>query len=125
MRSIKIYGNVVNLKPSLLSIDRKGNGGTKISTITRFAELQTFVYKPFVRGFLKKAADRRLKRVASVAPCLAIVDGGTEPRMSFVKASIVIGGYQLEENLLAFDVASSKLSFSSSLLLHNVTCSHL
>ena len=36
--------------------------------------------------------------------CLAIVDGGTEPRMSFVKASIVIGGYQLEDNLLEFDV---------------------
>ncbi|CAJ1962416.1 unnamed protein product [Sphenostylis stenocarpa] len=172
VKAVKIDGHVVNLKPSLLSIDNKGNGGTKISTMTPFTELQTSVYKPFIRDFLKKASDRRFKKVAPVAPfeacfdsttigksatgldvptidlvlqgglqwtihgansmvmakknvaCLAFVDGGTEPRMSFVKASIVIGGYQLQDNHLVFDVASSKLSFSSSLLLHNATCSH-
>ncbi|TKY72120.1 Basic 7S globulin [Spatholobus suberectus] len=74
VKSVKIDGHVVNLKPSLLSIDRKGNGGTKISSITRFAELQSFVYKPFVRDFLKKAADRRLKRVASALPFEACFD---------------------------------------------------
>jgi hypothetical protein len=166
VKGIKIDGNVLNLKPSLLSIDKKGNGGTKISTLVPFTELQSSVYKPFIRDFLKKASDRRLKRVASVAPfeacfdstsiknsvprvdlelqggvqwtihesnlmvnvkknvaCLAFVDGGTEPKMSFVKASIVIGGHQLEDNLLVFDLASSKLSFSSSLLAHNASCS--
>lgn len=171
VKSVKIDGNVLNLKPSLLSIDNKGNGGTKISTMVPFTELQSSVYKPFIREFIKKASDRKLKRVASVAPfeacyetssignsagglvvpsidlvlqggvewsihgansmvivkknvaCLAFVDGGTEPRMSFVKASIVIGGHQLENNLLVFDLASSKLSFSSSLLLHNKSCS--
>ncbi|QCD77090.1 aspartyl protease family protein [Vigna unguiculata] len=167
VKAVKIDGHVVNLKPSLLSIDNKGNGGTKISTMSPFTELQTTVYKPFIRDFLKKASDRRLKKVAAVAPfeacfdstsiglvvptidlvlqggvqwsihgansmvmakknvaCLAFVDGGTEPRMSFVKASIVIGGYQLQDNYVVFDLASSKLSFSSSLLLHNATCSH-
>ncbi|KAJ1428769.1 Xylanase inhibitor, C-terminal [Sesbania bispinosa] len=171
VKSVKIDGNVLNLKPSLLSIDNKGNGGTKISTMSPFTELQSSVYKPFIREFLKRASDRKLKRVASVAPfeacfdsstignsvtglvvptidlvlqggvqwtihgansmvmakknvaCLAFVDGGTEPRMSFVKASIVIGGHQLVDNLLVFDLASSKLSFSSSLLLHNASCS--
>ncbi|KAK7303255.1 hypothetical protein RJT34_14157 [Clitoria ternatea] len=173
VKSVKVDGQVVDLKPSLLSMDKKGNGGTKISTITRFSELQSFVYKPFVRDFLKKAADRRLKRVASVPPfeacfdsrsignsvtglavptidlvfqggvqwtihgansmvmanknvaCLAFVDGGTVASMSFYKASIVIGSHQLEENLLVFDLANSKLSFSSSLLVHNKTCSHI
>ncbi|CAK8531052.1 unnamed protein product [Lathyrus sativus] len=167
VKAIKIDGHVLNLKPSLLSIDKKGNGGTKISTITPFTELQTSVYKPFIRDFLKKASDRKLKRVSSVAPfeacfdstsiknsvpridlvlqkgvqwtihdtnlivnvkknvaCLGIVDGGTEPRMSFTKASIVIGGHQLVDNLLVFDQSSSKLSFSSSLLVHNATCSY-
>ena len=127
---------------------------------------------PFVQDFVKKAGERRLKRVAPVPPfeacfdsstvgnsvtgfavptidlvlpggvqwtihgvnsmvmtnknvaCLAFVNGGTKPRMSSVKASIVIGGHQLEDNLLVFDLASSKLSFSSSLLLENTTCSH-
>ncbi|XP_057755322.1 probable aspartic proteinase GIP2 [Arachis stenosperma] len=173
VKSVKIDGNVVNIMPSQLSIDRKGNGGTKISTMSPFTELQSSVYKPFVRDFVKKALDRKMKRVASVAPfeacfdsrtikksvtgfvvptidlvlqggvqwrihgansmvmakenvaCLAFVDGGTEPKMSFVKASIVIGGYQLVDNLLVFDLDSSKLSFSSSLLLHNASCSHL
>ncbi|KAL5097323.1 hypothetical protein RYX36_001650 [Vicia faba] len=166
VKAIKIDGHVLNFKPSLLSIDKKGNGGTKISTITPFTELQTTVYKPFIRDFLKKASDRKLKRVESVAPfeacfdstsientvpridlvlqkgvqwtihetnlmvnvkknvaCLGIVDGGTEPRMSFTKASIVIGGHQLVDNLLVFDLSSSKLSFSSSLLVHNASCS--
>ncbi|XP_028796434.1 basic 7S globulin-like [Neltuma alba] len=167
VKSIRIDGNVVNLKPSLLSIDKKGNGGTKISTMSPFAELHNSVYKPFLRQFIKQAADRKLKRVASVPPfeacydsntitrsgvpsidlelqggvkwtihrtnsmvmtqknveCLGFVDGGTKPRMSFVKASIVIGGHQLEDNLVVFDLNSSKLSFSSSLLLHNTSCS--
>ncbi|TKY54042.1 Basic 7S globulin [Spatholobus suberectus] len=173
VRSIKIDGHVVNLNPSLLSVDKKGNGGTKISALTPWTELHSSLYKPFVQEFVNKAAGRRMKRVASVPPfdacfdsstignsvtglavptvdlvlpggvqwsvygansmvmtrknvaCLAFVDGGTKPRMFPVKlASIVIGGHQLEDNLLVIDMASSKLSFSSSLLLRNVTCSH-
>ncbi|CAI8590730.1 unnamed protein product [Vicia faba] len=166
VKAVKIDGNVLNLKPSLLSLNKKGNGGTKISTITPFTELHTSVYKPFIRDFLKKASDRKLKRVKSVAPfeacfdstsignsvpridlvlqkgvqwtihetnlmvnvkknvaCLGIVDGGTESRMSFTKPSILIGGHQLVDNLLVFDLSSSKLSFSSSLLVHNASCS--
>ncbi|XP_057429635.1 probable aspartic proteinase GIP2 [Lotus japonicus] len=170
--SVKIDGQVVNLKPSLLSIKKDGNGGTRMSTMTRFAELQSSVYKPFILDFIKKASDRRMKRVASVAPfeacfdvttignsrtglavpsidlvlrggavwtihgansmvmvkknvaCLGFVDGGTIGTMSFVKASIVLGAHQLEENLLMFDLASNKFSFSSSLLLHNASCSN-
>jgi hypothetical protein len=50
--------------------------------------------------------------------CLGFVDGGKEPR-----TAVVIGGHQLEDNLLEFDLVSSKLGFSSSLLLQNATCS--
>ncbi|KAK4425724.1 putative aspartic proteinase GIP2 [Sesamum alatum] len=52
--------------------------------------------------------------------CLAFVDGGSDPR-----TSIVIGAHQLEENLLEFDLVSSQLSFSSSLLVQNSSCSRL
>ncbi|CAI9786945.1 unnamed protein product [Fraxinus pennsylvanica] len=52
--------------------------------------------------------------------CLAFVDGGSSPR-----TSIVIGAYQLEDNLLEFDLVSSQLRFSSSLLVQNKTCSRL
>eukprot|EP00262_Sarcandra_glabra_P002134 TRINITY_DN1238_c1_g1_i1.p1 TRINITY_DN1238_c1_g1~~TRINITY_DN1238_c1_g1_i1.p1 ORF type:complete len:442 (+),score=23.87 TRINITY_DN1238_c1_g1_i1:36-1328(+) len=51
--------------------------------------------------------------------CLGFVDGGLEPR-----TSIVIGGHQLEDNLLQFDLASSRLGFSSSLLFRRTTCAN-
>ncbi|KAK4425720.1 putative aspartic proteinase GIP2 [Sesamum alatum] len=52
--------------------------------------------------------------------CLAFVDGGSNPR-----TSIVIGAHQLEENFLEFDLVSSQLKFSSSLLVQNKSCSRL
>ncbi|OVA05510.1 Peptidase A1 [Macleaya cordata] len=51
--------------------------------------------------------------------CLGFVDGGANPR-----TSIVIGGYQLEDNLLQFDIARSRLGFSLSLLFRQTTCSN-
>lgn len=51
--------------------------------------------------------------------CLAFMDGGLSPM-----TSIVIGGHQLEDNLLQFDLATSRLGFSSSLLFRQATCSN-
>ena len=168
VKSIKIDGQIVKLETSLLSIDKKGVGGTKISTINPYTILHTSIYKAVLKDFVKKAASRKITRVASVAPfgacfnsktiantltgaavptidlvlqsksvywriygansmvkvkenvlCLGVVDGGSKPR-----TSIVIGGHQLEDNMLEFDLASSKIGFSSSLLLHNTNCSH-
>lgn len=52
--------------------------------------------------------------------CLAFVDGGEPP---FINA-IVIGGHQIEENLLSFDLEKSRLGFSSSLLAKETRCSN-
>nr|GEV53501.1 basic 7S globulin-like [Tanacetum cinerariifolium] len=51
--------------------------------------------------------------------CLGIVNGGSNPR-----TSVVIGGYQLENNLLQFDIATSNLRFSSTLLGRQTTCAN-
>ncbi|KAJ4954269.1 hypothetical protein NE237_011052 [Protea cynaroides] len=51
--------------------------------------------------------------------CLGFVDGGTSPR-----TSIVIGGHQMEDNLLQFDLRSKRFGFSSSLLPKQTTCSN-
>ena len=168
VKSIRVGGKVLNFKSSLLSIDRKGNGGTKISTMDSFTVLHSSIYKPLVREFVKQASDRKMKKVASVASfeacyefssigrtntgfdvptvdlvldggvqwtiyggnsmvlvkrtvaCLGFVDGGKDPM-----TAVVIGGHQLEDNLLEFDLVSSKLGFSSSLHLHNTMCSQL
>ncbi|XP_042047916.1 probable aspartic proteinase GIP2 [Salvia splendens] len=52
--------------------------------------------------------------------CLAFVDAGSRPT-----TSVVIGAHQLKENYLEFDVAASQLRFTSSLLVHNKTCSRI
>lgn len=52
--------------------------------------------------------------------CLGFVDGGSDPR-----TAVVIGAHQLEENLLEFDLVSSQLSFSESLLFLNTSCSRI
>ncbi|XP_017216756.1 probable aspartic proteinase GIP2 [Daucus carota subsp. sativus] len=49
--------------------------------------------------------------------CLAFVDGGSKPR-----TSVVIGGHQMENYLIEFDLVSSKLVISTSLLFRNTTC---
>ncbi|XP_010524799.1 PREDICTED: basic 7S globulin-like [Tarenaya hassleriana] len=50
--------------------------------------------------------------------CLGILDAGKEAR-----AGIVIGSLALEDTLVEFDLESSKFSATSSLLLHNTSCS--
>lgn len=49
--------------------------------------------------------------------CLGFVNGGSNPR-----APIILGSYQLEDNLLQFDLQRSTLGFSSSLLHRGTHC---
>lgn len=58
-------------------------------------------------------------QVSNGVLCLGFVDGGVNPR-----TSIVIGGHQIEDNLLQFDLATSRLGFSSSLLFRQTTCAN-
>ena len=166
VKSIEINGKVVPLNASLLSINKDGFGGTKISTVNRYTVMETTIYKAINEAFVKQLTN--VPRVASVAPfgtcfssknigstrvgpavpqidlvlqsqnvywtifgansmvqvgndvmCLGFVDGGSNPT-----TSIVIGGYQLEDNLLQFDLATSRLGFSSSLLFRQTTCAN-
>ncbi|KAI9072349.1 hypothetical protein K1719_045681 [Acacia pycnantha] len=51
--------------------------------------------------------------------CLGFVDGGLYPEYP-----IVIRGYQLEDVIIQFDLDTSTVGFSSSLLLKHSSCSH-
>ncbi|KAL1559682.1 GLC7-interacting protein 2 [Salvia divinorum] len=51
--------------------------------------------------------------------CLAVVDGGANPR-----TAVVIGGHQIEDNLLQFDLAASRLGFSNTVLGRQTTCAN-
>ncbi|KAK3031180.1 hypothetical protein RJ639_035337 [Escallonia herrerae] len=50
---------------------------------------------------------------------LGFLDGGLN-----LRTSIVIGAHQIEDNLLEFDLAASRLGFSSSLLSRETTCAN-
>ncbi|KAL6620143.1 hypothetical protein ACP70R_035282 [Stipagrostis hirtigluma subsp. patula] len=53
------------------------------------------------------------------ALCLGVVEGGKAPG-----PSVVIGGHMMEDNLLEFDLAASRLGFSSSLLFRQTNCNN-
>ena len=63
-------------------------------------------------------AHNSLVEVRKGVLCLAFVDGG-----EFAVTGVVLGGHQLRDRVLEFDLSTSVLSFSSSLLLQNKTCS--
>ena len=58
-------------------------------------------------------------RVSKNVMCLGFVDGGAKAR-----ESIVLGGLQIEDNFLEFDLTTSRLGFSSSLLPRGASCSN-
>ncbi|KAI3935828.1 hypothetical protein MKX01_033012 [Papaver californicum] len=68
-------------------------------------------------GFL--GPRNTMVRINDEVTCLGFVDGGLKPR-----TAIVIGGLQLEENLLQFDIPRSRLGFSSTLLFRPTSCSY-
>lgn len=166
VKGIKINNKFVKFNTSLLSIDKEGNGGTKISTVNPYTVLEASIYNAVVNAFVKVLSG--ISRVEAISPfgacfnsskigstrvgpavpsidlvlqnekvfwrifgansmvrvkddvlCVGFVDGGVNPR-----TSIVIGGYQLENNLVQIDLASSRLGFSSSLLFRQTTCSN-
>ncbi|KAK3197828.1 hypothetical protein Dsin_021243 [Dipteronia sinensis] len=168
VKGIKIDGKQVSFDTSLLSMNGDGFGGTMISTVNYYTVLHSAIYKALVGDFVKQAAaNKKMKRVGSVAPfgacfssenikntmtgpavpiidlvvkgnnapwriygansmvkvkknvlCLGFVDGGSYPI-----TSIILGGRLLEISLLEFDLESSMVGFSSSLLFHNASCS--
>ncbi|KAL1548571.1 chitinase CLP-like [Salvia divinorum] len=60
-----------------------------------------------------------MKRVGGDTACLAFLDGGEKAALKFV-----IGAFQMEDNLLVFDVDRSRFGFSSSLLSERMSCSN-
>ncbi|KAG2279885.1 hypothetical protein Bca52824_051105 [Brassica carinata] len=118
------------------------HGTTKISTLAPYTVLHTSIYKALLAVFAGSAKMVRAPAVKPFGACFrsnggrgvpviklvlrggarwriyGVVDGGVNP-----KSPIVIGGFQIENNLVEFDVKASKFSFSSSLLLHNTSCS--
>ncbi|KAL9660556.1 hypothetical protein QQ045_025371 [Rhodiola kirilowii] len=169
VKSIKVAGVAVALNSTLLTFDKDGYGGTKLSTIDPHTVLHSGIYKPIVNAFTAAARGMKMKRAANygyfkvcyaassvandrhgrIVPiidlvlqnvstywrmygsdlmvrvsndvlCLGIVESSEKnPR-----TAIVVGGRQMENRLVEFDLVVSKLRFSQPLIRRSTSCSH-
>ncbi|KAK6141415.1 hypothetical protein DH2020_024863 [Rehmannia glutinosa] len=171
LTNIKVNGKPIDFNRTVLSIDGKGYGGTKLSTVTPYTVLQSTIFKALTEAFVNESAALNLtvrepvkpfhvcynadeimsSRVGPTVPtidfvlqdddviwrvlgsnsmvriyhddvhawCLGFLDGGAHP-----KTAVVIGGHQMEDNLLQFDLEAGRLGFSSSVLVHGTMCAN-
>ncbi|KAL0391042.1 UNVERIFIED_CONTAM: putative aspartic proteinase GIP1 [Sesamum calycinum] len=100
------------------AVDEKqgsGAGDPSVPTIDLVLQSEQVFWR--IHGSNSMVRVRTKNRVD--AWCLGFVDGGDAPR-----TSIIIGGHQLEDNLLQFDLERGRLGFSSSLVVRGTTCSN-
>ncbi|XP_027934637.1 basic 7S globulin-like [Vigna unguiculata] len=111
-RNIK---RVVGVAPFEVCFSNENVGATRLGAAVPTIELvlqnQKTIWRIFGANSMVSVSDKVL--------CLGFVNGGETPR-----TSIVIGGYQLEDNLLQFDLAASRLGFSSLLFGIRTTCAN-
>jgi hypothetical protein len=93
VRGINVNGVHVAIDSEKLKIGTGGRGGTKLSTVVRYTQLATPIYKSLVGMFTKAARQMNISRVASVPPfgaCFNALDmggtsvGPTVPTIDFV-----------------------------------------
>lgn len=114
----RALGGVPQVKPVTpfkLCYDATKIGGSRVGpdvpSIDLVLQNEKVVWKIFGMNSMVRISDTIL--------CLGFVDGGVEPT-----TTIVIGAHQIEDNLLQFDLAASRLGFTSSLWLQKTTCSN-
>lgn len=172
VKSILVNEKNIDINHKLLTVDRKGKGGTIISTVDPYTLLEKSIYTVLTRAFVRESAALNLTVTKRVKPfsvcyraddvkstdvgptvptidlvmdgqdviwriygansmvrifkgdvdvwCLAFINGG---RMKS-NAAIVIGGHQLEDNLLQFDLGNKRLGFTNSILAKKTMCAN-
>ncbi|KAL4335964.1 hypothetical protein GQ457_07G016540 [Hibiscus cannabinus] len=100
---------VVNVAPFGLCFSWKGDRDS-------VPEIELVLQSEMVKWRIQ--GRNSMVKVSGESMCVGVLDGGPEQ-----SSPIVMGGLQMEDNLLEFDIGSSMLGFSSSLLLKETTCS--
>ncbi|KAL3361812.1 hypothetical protein AABB24_014600, partial [Solanum stoloniferum] len=80
-------------------------------------KIDLILHKPNVRWTITGANS--LVKVSDRVVCLAFVE-----RNQTFGQTIVIGGFQMQDNLVEFDLARRRIGFSNSLYFHQTTCSN-
>ncbi|XP_038723893.1 probable aspartic proteinase GIP2 [Tripterygium wilfordii] len=115
VREVSSVSRVAAVAPFGACFNAKEIGSTRVGPAVPDIDLVLQSESVYWRIF----GANSMVEVSSDVLCLGFVDGGVDPR-----TSIVIGGHQIEDNLLQFDLATSRLGFSSSLLFRQTTCAN-
>ncbi|XAR52572.1 hypothetical protein NMG60_11020715 [Bertholletia excelsa] len=118
---IQVSSIKVNNKPvsfDIARITKQGFVTTRISTTTPYTVLDHSIFTAFTHLFTNQLGQSAQARPGVWS--LAFVDG-----RAYARGSIVIGAHQLEEYLVQFDLARSRVGFSSMLLSKSTSCSNL
>uniref|UniRef100_A0A803R8L8 Peptidase A1 domain-containing protein n=1 Tax=Cannabis sativa TaxID=3483 RepID=A0A803R8L8_CANSA len=118
---VKAMGNIPRVKPvepfeACFSSKNIGSTpfGPAVPKIDLMFEKRSVSWSMFGANSMVRVSDKVM--------CLGFVDGFDIESM---RSAIIIGAHQLEDNLLEFDVANSRLGFSSSLRFGSkTTCSN-
>jgi hypothetical protein len=106
---------VASVAPFDACFDSSGVGSTRVGPAVPEIDLvlqsNATIWRIFGSNSMVAVSDKVL--------CLGFVDAGEDP-----VTSIVIGTYQMQDNLLQFDLAKSTLGFSSTLFFVQTTCSN-
>ncbi|KAM5569287.1 putative aspartic proteinase GIP2 [Rosa sericea] len=107
---------VASVAPFGLCFGSESIDGTRIGSRVPVVDLalQSEMVKWRIHG------RNSMVQVSDEVMCLGFLDGGLEQ-----KTSIVLGGHQLEDTPLHFDLGASMLGFSSSTLMDQNSCSDL
>lgn len=108
VEAVKPFGSCYN--SSYIGIDRLGPVVPRIEVVLRSQSVPWTIY-----------GGNAMVNVGNQVLCLGLVDGGRE--IPLHQPSLIIGGHQLENNFLQFDLAGNRLGFSSSLFARQTTCS--
>ncbi|PWA34221.1 Aspartic peptidase [Artemisia annua] len=106
---------VSNVKPFGACFSSKNIGSTRLGPAVPSIDLVLQNKSVYWRIYGANSMVEAKKNVL----CLAIVEARKDFRPRF---SVVLGGHQLEDNLLQFDLSKSRLGFTSSLLGRSTTC---
>lgn len=106
VKGLKIVTRVFPVAPLGECFSSKNTGSTHVDFVLQEKNVFWRIY-----------GANSMVKVSNEVLCLGIVDGGR----SRVMTNIVIGGHQIEDNLLEFDIEESRLRFSSSLLVYSTS----
>ncbi|XAR57197.1 Nepenthesin [Bertholletia excelsa] len=77
--SIAISGKPVKLNTTLLTIDKDGYGGTKISTVDPYMVMESSIYKAVTEAFVKEFLTRNVTQIKPAAPFKVCYDKKSFP----------------------------------------------